>query len=79
MRRLLEETPGLTLLEGTVEEIETRTDGERPAVTGLRLGDGRAFKTQAVIVTAGNISFPLAVLTGVIIVVSVAADESLPS
>ncbi|UCG33473.1 MAG: tRNA uridine-5-carboxymethylaminomethyl(34) synthesis enzyme MnmG [Phycisphaerales bacterium] len=54
VRRLLEETPGLTLLEGTVEEIETRASGRLPEVAGLRLDDGRFFKTRSVIVTVGT-------------------------
>lgn len=50
MRRLLERTRGLTVIEGEVMTVET---GARGAV-GVRLKDGRRLRTRSVIVTTGT-------------------------
>jgi tRNA uridine 5-carboxymethylaminomethyl modification enzyme len=50
MQDILESREGLTLLEGTVEGIES----SRGAVTGVLLGDGRKVTARAVIVTTGT-------------------------
>ena len=54
VRRQLESTPHLELIEGIVDEIQTRQVDEREIVTGVRLADGRVFKVSAVIITAGT-------------------------
>ena len=54
VRRQLESTPHLELIEGLVDRIQTRQVDEREIVTGVRLADGRVFKASAVIITAGT-------------------------
>ena len=50
MRRAMEETPGLTVIEGGVEDL--MTEGRR--VTGVNCGDGQAVEAGAVVVTTGT-------------------------
>jgi tRNA uridine 5-carboxymethylaminomethyl modification enzyme len=50
MQRRLKARPGLQLLEGMAESVESRKGG----VTGVRLADGRVLAARAVIVTTGT-------------------------
>jgi tRNA uridine 5-carboxymethylaminomethyl modification enzyme len=50
VRRMLEETPGVELVEGEVVELIV-TDGR---ITGVRLADGRVLGAAAVVVTTGT-------------------------
>jgi tRNA uridine 5-carboxymethylaminomethyl modification enzyme len=52
--RLLKETDHLTLVEGSVEGINTKPARHGPEVTGVRLSDGRSLEARAVIVAAGT-------------------------
>ncbi|HQT79860.1 MAG TPA: FAD-dependent oxidoreductase, partial [Rhodopila sp.] len=51
MRRLLQETPGLTLRAGSVEDIERGADG---AVSAVVCADGTRVPCGAVVLTAGT-------------------------
>ena len=50
MQTAIRETEGLSVIEGEADEL-IMTDGR---VTGLRLADGRTFRTGAVVVTTGT-------------------------
>ncbi len=50
---LLDRTPDLTILEGSVEDLLVEA-GERPRVCGVRLADGRTLAARAVVVTSGT-------------------------
>ncbi len=50
----LEQANGLRLVEGTVAEILTSKQDDRPRVTGVRLEDGRTIRAAAVILAAGT-------------------------
>jgi tRNA uridine 5-carboxymethylaminomethyl modification enzyme len=50
MQEALRRTPNLRIVEGEVDDL-LRTDS---AVTGVRLGDGRAFSAGAVVLTTGT-------------------------
>lgn len=53
VQRLLDETPHLTILNGSVDQILT-DDGAPPRVRGVRLSDGRTIGTAAVVLTTGT-------------------------
>ncbi|MCK6483849.1 MAG: tRNA uridine-5-carboxymethylaminomethyl(34) synthesis enzyme MnmG [Phycisphaerae bacterium] len=53
VQRLLGETPGLTILDGSVDEILT-DDRAPPRVCGVRLADGRTIRAAAVVLTTGT-------------------------
>ena len=50
VQNLLRETPGLTVIEGEADDILV----ESGRVAGLRLGDGRALRAGAVVITTGT-------------------------
>ena len=54
VRRQLESTPNLEMIEGLVEQIQTRQVDDRETITGVRLADGRVLNVSAVIITAGT-------------------------
>ncbi len=51
MRMLLEETPNLTLIAGSVEDIETDGDGR---IAAVRCSEGQRVSCDAVVLTAGT-------------------------
>jgi tRNA uridine 5-carboxymethylaminomethyl modification enzyme len=53
MAATLAAQPGLQVVEGEVVALESE-GGRAPRVTGVRLGDGRAFLARAVVVTTGT-------------------------
>ncbi len=61
VQSLLETARNLTILEGSVETIETdppcepgRRQSDRPGIRAVRLKDGRRFNTDAVVITTGT-------------------------
>jgi tRNA uridine 5-carboxymethylaminomethyl modification enzyme len=50
MQAAIRETPGLTVLEGEVDDVRIGGGG----VTGVRLADGREFRAGAVVLTTGT-------------------------
>ena len=46
----IQETPGLTVIEGEADDLLT----ENGAVTGVRLGDGREYRCRAAVLTTGT-------------------------
>src|SRR5215475_12782115 len=51
MMALLTETPGLTIVEGAVEDLVLDEDGR---IAGLMLGDGRQIAAAGVVLTTGT-------------------------
>ena len=54
MRRVLEATPNLTLIEGEVAEVLVGAKPASPAVTGVALTDGREFTAPRVVISPGT-------------------------
>lgn len=57
LQSLLAEAPSLDILEGTVEDISTRTgprDDARPRVHSVTFEDGRVLETRVVVLTTGT-------------------------
>ncbi len=56
VQAFLAEAPGLTILEGSVERIDTTpiSNGPRPRVASVTLSGGRRLRTSSVIVTTGT-------------------------
>jgi len=55
VQELISNVPGLDIVEGCVERIESQDDAEgRKQVTGVTLQDGRVYACRAVVVTTGT-------------------------
>lgn len=52
VQMLLSEEPNLTIIDGLVDDL--LLDSDRNRVTGVRLSDGREFRTGAVVLTTGT-------------------------
>jgi tRNA uridine 5-carboxymethylaminomethyl modification enzyme len=54
MRESLEAQPGLTIIEGAVEELLVRDEAGAPIVIGVRLADGREIASRSTVITTGT-------------------------
>lgn len=54
MKRYLEDYPNLELMQGTVDRLLWRSDGQRPVITGVELQCGTQIGCSAVIITTGT-------------------------